>query len=113
MKRTMILLLVAMLPLLSGCAIFGTTFQPTKYRNDDIRLGVTKESVILRYGKPYMQELEMKDGKIVETIGYKEWKNGGFSVNTYFFFEDGLLVKKTQTEVRPEPSNTTVVQTTP
>ena len=88
----------------SSCGVvFSSDYGATEFSNDDIRLGATKESVIKKYGKPYTQELEMVDGKTFETIGYKERMHFGYSINTFFIFEDGELVKKLQEEEKPRP----------
>ena len=86
-----------------GVALSSSHYGSTDFSNEDIRLGETKESIISKYGKPYIQELEKVDGKTVETIGYKEHMYYGYSINTFFIFEDGKLVKKVQDEEKPRP----------
>ena len=102
-KVTITILSFATLCLTSCGVVFSSDYGATEFSNDDISLGVTKESVIKKYGKPYTQELEMVDGKTFETIGYKEMMHFGYSINTFFFFEDGKLVKKIQDEEKPRP----------
>ena len=75
----------------------------TAYSNEDVNIGDSKQSVLEKYGRPYTQELELVDGKTVETLGYKESMHYGYKVNTFFVFEDGKLVKKIQTEEKPRP----------
>ena len=83
-----------------GAGHYGST----RYKNDDISLGDSKESIIQKYGKPYSQEIELVDGKTIETIGYKERMRYDYKINTYFVFEDGCLVRKVQSEQRPRAS---------
>ena len=106
MKKVTITILSFVTLCLTSCgvgAIFTSDYGATDFSNEDIRLGETKEVIIRKYGKPYTQELEMVDGKTFETIGYKERMNFGYSINTFFIFEDGKLVKKIQEEEKPRP----------
>ena len=102
-KINIFILSFAALCITSCGVVFSADYGATEYSNDDISLGATKEAVIKKYGKPYTQELEMVDGKTFETIGYKEMMHFGYSINTFFFFEDGKLVKKIQDEEKPRP----------
>lgn len=104
---------LGILSVLSGillCASCGSltkvgTYGATGYSNDDIRLGSSKQVIIEKYGEPYTQEIESVDGKTVETIGYKERMYYGYSINTWFVFEDGKLVRKLQSEDSPDSSS--------
>lgn len=78
---------------------YGTT----RYKNDDISLGDSKKLILKKYGRPYSQELELIDGKTIETLGYKEEMSWGYKMNTFFVFEDGKLIRKLQEEEKPRP----------
>ncbi|MBR1706212.1 MAG: hypothetical protein IJ721_05405 [Bacteroidales bacterium] len=95
--KAIFLTLVACCLVGCGAAHYGAT----RFSNEDVHLGDTKESVVKRYGKPYIQEQERVDGKTVETLGYKEDMNYGYKINTFFVFEDGKLVRKVQEEDAP------------
>ena len=99
----MIVPVLAVLCLTSCGSAYYSHFGETVFSNEEIKIGDTKESIIKRYGKPYTQEMELVDGKVVETLGYKESMLYGYNINTYFVFEDGKLVKKLQSEEKPRP----------
>lgn len=105
MKKIRIIVLILATCCLASCGIvFGVSeYGATKFSNDDIQLGDTKEAIIKKYGKPYSQELELVYGKTIETLGYKESMPYSYKINTYFIFEDGLLIKKIQNEEKPRP----------
>ena len=85
MKKTTITILSFVTLCLTSCgSMFSLDYGATGFSNEDISLGETKESIIKKYGKPYTQELEVMDGKTLETIGYKESMHFGYSINTYF-----------------------------
>ena len=107
-RKNLIAAAVAVLCLTSCSAIFYgsgnySEYGETFYSNDDVKIGDSKRSILEKYGKPYTQELELVDGKTVETLGYKESMRYGYRVNTFFVFEDGKLIKKIQTEEKPRP----------
>ena len=104
MKKTTITILSFVTLCLTSCGVvFSSDYGATEFSNEDIRLGDTRESVIKKYGKPYTQELELVDGKTFEIIGYKEMMHFGYSINTFFYFEEGKLIKKIQEEEKPRP----------
>lgn len=89
--------------------IMTLTACKTNYRfvGTDVKLGMTKDEVIRKFGKPYkitMGRIVLEDGKTVdvETLFYREKEKYVFNFPSYFFvvlvFEDGLLVRMDQTE---------------
>ena len=55
--------------MLSGCSIFRSS---SRFRNEDIKLGVSKAFILEKYGKPFKEELYMEDGDTIEVLCYKE-----------------------------------------
>ena len=102
-RKSWIVAALVVLCLTSCGSAYYSRFGETAFSNEEIRIGDTKESIIKRYGKPYSQEMELVDGKTVETLGYKESMLYGYKINTFFVFEDGKLVKKLQSEEKPRP----------
>lgn len=79
----------------------GTTAYSTKYRNDAIIIGMTKDELVLKYGNPYSENLYVEDGKISEVLCYKELMSYGYYLFTKFYFADDRLVKKEQIDINP------------
>lgn len=73
----------------------------TSYTNSDVRLGESKESIVAKYGQPYSEELLSEGGKQTEILCYREHMAYGHMLKTYFHFQDGVLVKKTQSDESP------------
>ena len=93
---------IAAIALSTGCVgtLYSTKYS-TKFSNSDIRLGESKSSILLKYGQPYSQEMLQEDGKTTEILCYKESMAYGNTLKTYFYFQDSLLVKKTQVDTAP------------
>lgn len=88
---------IAIVILISSCK----SLYYTRFVNDNISIGTTKELIIKTYGKPYSENIEYNDGKKLEIVQYKELMAYGYVLNTYFYFEDGKFLKKIQKEERP------------
>lgn len=97
--KNSLLILILILQLITGCGIQLKYY--TQYSNDDISSGMTIEALIEKYGRPYAENLYYENGKKIEVLQYKEIMVYGERLNTFFYFEDGLLFKKTQEEVFP------------
>ncbi len=85
--------------MLSGCSSYFRT--STRFRNEDIKLGVSKAFILEKYGKPFKEELYMEDGDTIEVLCYKEGlyaHRNEHMVSTFFVFRNGELIKKEQTE---------------
>ena len=85
--------------MLSGCSTYFRT--STRFRNEDIKLGVSKAFILEKYGKPFKEELYMEDGDTIEVLCYKEGlyaHQNEHMVSTFFVFRNGKLAKKEQTE---------------
>lgn len=80
----------------AGCA----SLYHTKYTNEKISIGDTKESVTRKFGRPYSESMYSENGKTMEKIQYKEILAYG-NVDTWFYFENGKLIRKTQKEEKP------------
>ena len=102
-RKNRAVLAVAVICLTSCGTAYYSHFGETVFSNEDIGIGDTKEAILKKYGNPYTQEVELIDGKTIETLGYKESMLYGYKINTYFVFEDGKLIKKHQSEERPRP----------
>lgn len=73
----------------------------TKYENKEIQIGESKESILRKFGRPYSEDLLYEDGKLTEILCYKESMPYGYTLNTYFFFQNNTLIKKTQRDNSP------------
>lgn len=85
--------------MLSGCSTYFKT--STRFRNEDIKLGVSKAFILEKYGQPFNEELYTEDGDTIEVLCYKErlYANTyAHMVSTFFVFRNGKLAKKEQTE---------------
>ena len=85
--------------MLSGCSSYFRT--STQFRNEDIKLGVSKAFILEKYGKPFKEELYTEDGDTIEVLCYKEGvyaHRNEHMVSTFFVFRNGKLTKKEQTE---------------
>ena len=85
--------------MLSGCSTYFRT--STRFRNEDIKLGVSKAFILEKYGKPFKEELYTEDGDTIEVLCYKEGlyaHQNEHMVSTFFVFRNGELIKKEQTE---------------
>lgn len=87
-----------------GCKVLYAT----KYTNDDVYLGISMKKVVKKYGRPYSESLYRENGRRVDVLQYKENMPYGYMLNTYFYFEDGLLVRKDQKEECPSTSNVVI-----
>ncbi len=86
--------------MLSGCSLMGLR-SSTRFRNEDIKLGVSKAFILEKYGKPFKEELYTEDGDTIEVLCYKEGlyaHRNEHMVSTFFVFRNGELIKKEQTE---------------
>lgn len=86
--------------MLSGCSLMGLR-SSTRFRNEDIKLGVSKAFILEKYGKPFKEELYTEDGDTIEVLCYKEGlyaHQNEHMVSTFFVFRNGKLAKKEQTE---------------
>ena len=81
----------------AGCA----SLYHTKYTNEKISIGETKESVTRKFGQPYSESMYSENGKTMEKIQYKEILAYGNVLDTWFYFENGKLIRKTQKEEKP------------
>lgn len=99
-RRMKMLALTALFFLmLSGCSSYFRT--STRFRNEDIKLGVSKAFILEKYGKPFKEELYMEDGDTIEVLCYKEGlyaHQNEHMVSTFFVFRNEKLAKKEQTE---------------
>ena len=85
--------------LLSSCV---ATYTSTRYSNADIHIGESKNSIIRKYGAPYSEELLYDNNNILtEIIRYKEPMAYGYTLETFFYFQDSILVKKLQVDNSP------------
>lgn len=98
-RRMKMLALTALFFLmLSGCSIFRSS---SRFRNEDIKLGVSKAFILEKYGQPFKEELYMEDGDTIEVLCYKEGLYASLNehmVSTFFVFRNGKLAKKEQTD---------------
>ena len=72
----------------------------TRYVNADISIGMTKEVVVSKYGRPYSEEMFIDEDELMEILSYKEILAYGSMLKTSFFFRDGRLIRKTQEEIQ-------------
>ena len=67
-RRMKMLALTALFFLmLSGCSIFRSS---SRFRNEDIKLGVSKAFILEKYGQPFKEELYTEDGDTIEVLCY-------------------------------------------
>ena len=93
--------------LIAGCLVFCTlllggcrSLYHTRYVNADISIGMTKEVVVSKYGRPYSEEMFIDEDELMEILSYKEILAYGSMLKTSFFFRDGRLIRKTQEEIQ-------------
>lgn len=85
--------------MLSGCSSYFRT--STRFRNEDIKLGVSKAFILEKYGKPFNEKLYTEDGDTIEVLCYKEGLYASLNehmVSTFFVFRNGKLERKEQTD---------------
>ncbi len=93
--------------LIVGCFVFCTlvlescgSLYHTQYVNADISIGMTKEVLVSKYGRPYSEEMFVDKDELMEVLSYKEVLAYGNMLKTRFFFRDGRLIRKTQEEIQ-------------
>lgn len=97
-RMKMLALTVLFFLMLSGCSIFRSS---SRFRNEDIKLGVSKAFILEKYGKPFKEELYTEDGDTIEVLCYKEGLYASLNehmVSTFFVFRNGKLERKEQTD---------------
>ena len=97
-KMKTIALTVLFFLMLSGCSIFRSS---SRFRNEDIKLGVSKAFILEKYGQPFKEELYTEDGDTIEVLCYKEGLYASLNehmVSTFFVFRNGKLERKEQTD---------------
>lgn len=96
-----ILLLMAVTTLLCGC---GTVQKASKFTEQDIELGMTKNDFLNKCGRPFSQERNFTSlNEQEEKLYYKEqiYKEQWYVVTTVFTFRDSKLIS--QEIVKEEP----------
>lgn len=69
----------------------------SRFANAPIELGMSKDTFIKNFGKPFTADKSMENGKILDTLYYNEMLYAGmwYNVTTAFIFEDNKLIKQT------------------
>ena len=69
----------------------------SSYRQQTVRLGMTKEQFVEQFGRPFKESFFRDEhGVLHETLYYKEFMGSWYAVNTLFRFEDSVLVAQEQ-----------------
>ncbi len=89
-------------------AQLGCSARKSQFIYSSINLGVTKDEILKQYGEPFSSSIDVVGGKdTVEVFCYKELVNVSyetFVLNTYFYFENDILVKREQKSENPPSS---------
>lgn len=100
MKPIVISICIGLSVLLSSC-ITARKMEATRFTPDDIKLGMSKNSFVRRFGEPNMQNMYVEDGVFVEELLYVETVYFGYDLrklNSKFVFKDDKLVRREQCE---------------
>lgn len=99
-KMNRFISIVTIFVLLTSCVYNRSTIYPNK----DVEIGMSKNDIIRKYGKPFKEELSKGDNGITEILCYKENLYVGayeYILSTYFYFHNSKLIKKDQKEESP------------
>lgn len=103
MKLFARMLLIVLLLTQLGCSA-----RKSQFAYSSINLGVTKGEILKQYGEPFSSSIDVIGGKdTVEVFCYKELVDVSyetFVLNTYFYFENDILVKREQKSENPPSS---------
>ncbi|MDR2230830.1 MAG: DUF2845 domain-containing protein [Flavobacteriaceae bacterium] len=108
-KITRSILLILLCMFISSCA---TT---SKFSSESINIGMTKEEVIAKFGKPYKSSFEQdkETGAIEETLFYKEflYVAGSGEITNILTFKSGKLISLKQGQEPSSFNRTTIINT--
>ncbi|MCL1664604.1 DUF2845 domain-containing protein [Elizabethkingia ursingii] len=109
-KITRSILLILLCIFISSCA---TT---SKFSSESINIGMTKEEVIAKFGKPYKSSFvqDKETGVIEENLFYRErlYISGTGDITNILIFKSGKLVSLQQGEETGAPTQTTIIKNT-
>ena len=88
----------------------------SKFSSESLSIGMTKEQVLAKFGKPYKSSFEQdkETGAIEETLFYKEflYVAGSGEITNILTFKAGKLISLKQGQ-EPSPFNRTTIINTP
>ena len=80
-----------------SCATYRTPPINSKFTSEVVKLGITKDAFISKFGKPFKESFSVdKDNIRHDTLYYKEFMGSWYAVNTIFHFENFTLVSQEQ-----------------
>ena len=82
--------------IVSSCATIPTT---SRFDVISISIGIHKEDILKEFGRPFMYDIYIKEGKSIEVLYYKEPVRVAtcpYIVTTTLYFENSILQKFTQ-----------------
>lgn len=88
-----------LLALIIACTTLASCSSRSKFTSDSLNIGMTKEQVLSKFGKPYKSEFtENKEtGEMEESLFYKENLNlGNSSITNVLTFKGGKFVSLKQ-----------------
>ncbi|MDV3755611.1 hypothetical protein [Elizabethkingia anophelis] len=110
-KITGSMLLILLYLLISSCA---TT---SKFSSESLNIGMTKEEVIAKFGKPYKSAFsqDKETGVIEETLFYREFLyiSGNSNITNILSFKAGKLTSLKQGQESDSATRTTIINTPP
>ncbi|MDX8568086.1 DUF2845 domain-containing protein [Elizabethkingia sp. HX XZB] len=108
-KITKSILLILLCIFISSCA---TT---SKFSSESVNVGMTKEEVIAKFGKPYKSSFEQdkETGAIEETLFYREFLyiSGNSNITNILTFKAGKLISLKQGQESGTSTQTTIINT--
>ncbi len=91
-------LLVICMLFLSSCGVLVPVPNVnSKFTSENVKLGMSKEEFILKFGKPFKESFMIDGNKVRhDVLYYKEAMGYQYVLNTIFRFENDILVSQEQ-----------------
>ncbi|WP_454059173.1 hypothetical protein [Elizabethkingia ursingii] len=99
------------------CIFISSCATTSKFSSESLNIGMTKEEVIAKFGKPYKSAFsqDKENGGIEETLFYREFLyiSGNSNITNILTFKAGKLISLKQGLESDKTTRTTIINTPP